>query len=53
MCWHTECKDLLFQAIVLEILAYMALMAIQNEEPVPSYLTRLCKSVKVLEPFQT
>jgi hypothetical protein len=51
MCWHTECKDLLFQAIVLEILAYMALMAIQNKEPVPSYLTRLYKSVKVLKPF--
>jgi hypothetical protein len=48
MCWHTECKDLLFQAIVLEILAYMALIAIQNEELVPSYLTRLCKCVKVL-----
>jgi hypothetical protein len=53
MCWHTECKDLLFQAIVLEILAYIALIVIRNEEPVPSYLTRRCKSVKVLKPFQT
>jgi hypothetical protein len=32
--WHTEGKDLVFKAIILEILVEVALMAVQNEQPV-------------------
>ena len=48
MRWYTDSDDLMFKAIVLEILVEMALMAVQNEQPVPPYLMRLCMCVKVL-----
>ena len=38
---HTKGKDLLFEAIILKILAEVALMAVKDEQPVRSYLTHL------------
>jgi hypothetical protein len=49
--WHAEGKDLVFKAVVLKLLAEVALMAVQNKQPVPPYLTRLCMPVKVLQPL--
>jgi hypothetical protein len=49
--WHTESQDLMFEAVVLKILVEVALMAVQNEQPVPPYLARLCMRVKVLQPL--
>jgi hypothetical protein len=46
--WHAEGKDLVFKAVVLEILVKVALMAVQNKQPVRPYLARLCMRVKVL-----
>jgi hypothetical protein len=42
-----------FKAVVLEILVKMALMAVQNKQPVHSYLTRLCMRVKMLQLLKT
>ena len=53
MWWHTERKDLMFQTVILEILIKMALVTIQNEQPVAANLTRFCIRVKVLQPLQT
>ena len=53
MWWHTERKDLMFQTVILEILIEMALVTIQNEQPVAANLTRFCIRVKVLQPLQT
>jgi hypothetical protein len=33
--WHAEGKDLVFKAVVLKLLVEVALMAVQNEQPVP------------------
>jgi hypothetical protein len=49
--WHTEGEDLVFKAVVLKLLVEVALMAVQNEQPVPPHLTRLCMPVKVLQPL--
>jgi hypothetical protein len=38
----------MFKAVVLKLLAEVALIAVQNEQPVPPYLTRLCMPIKVL-----
>ena len=53
MWWYTERKDLMFQTVILEILIEMALVTIQNEQPVAANLTRFCIRVKVLQPLQT
>ena len=50
---HAESKDLMLEAVVLEFLVEVALMAVQNEQPVPPHLTRLCMRVKVLQPRKT
>jgi hypothetical protein len=50
---HTEGNDLVFKAVVLELLVKVALIAVQNKQPVPPHLTRLCMPVKVLQPLQT
>ena len=39
MWWYTERKDLMFQIVILEILIEMALVTIQNEQPVATNLT--------------
>ena len=49
--WHTESKDLAFKAVVLEILVEVALMTVQNKQPVHPHLARLCMRVKVLQPL--
>jgi hypothetical protein len=49
--WHAEGEDLMFKAVVLKLLVEVALMAVQNEQPVPTHLTRLCMPVKVLQPL--
>jgi hypothetical protein len=41
-----------FKAILLEILVKMALVAVQNEQPVCTHLTGLCIPVKVLQPLK-
>jgi hypothetical protein len=41
----------LFKAVVLKILVEVALMAVQNKQPVYPYLTRLCMRVKMLQPL--
>jgi len=46
--WHVEGKDHVFEEVVLKILVEVALMAVQNEQPVHPYLMRLCMRVKVL-----
>jgi hypothetical protein len=51
--WHTESKNLVFQAVVLKILVEMALMAVQNKQPIHPYLARLCMRVKMLQPLKT
>jgi hypothetical protein len=43
----------MFKAVVLRILVEMAFIAVQNEQPVPLDLTRLCMPVKVLQALQT
>ena len=48
MWWYTERKDLMFQTVILEILIEIALVTIQNEQPVAANLTRFCIRVKVL-----
>ena len=48
MRWHAEGKDHVFKAVVLKILVEVALMAVQNKQPVRPYLARLCMRVKVL-----
>jgi hypothetical protein len=42
----------MFKAVVLKICVKIALMAVQNKQPVPPYLTRLCMRVKMLQPLQ-
>jgi hypothetical protein len=42
-----------FKAVVLKILVEVALMAVQNKQPVHPYLARLCMRVKVLQLLQT
>jgi hypothetical protein len=49
--WHAEGKDHVFEAVVLEILVEVALMAVQTEQPVRPYLVRLCMRIKVLQPL--
>jgi hypothetical protein len=41
----------MLKAVVLEILVEVALIAVQNEQLVYPYLTRLCMRVKVLQPL--
>jgi hypothetical protein len=41
----------LFKAVIIEILIKVALVAIQNEQPVYPYLARLRMRVKVLQPL--
>jgi hypothetical protein len=50
--WHAEGKNLVFKAVVLKILAKMALMAVQNKQPVCPHLARLCMRVKMLQPLK-
>jgi hypothetical protein len=45
---HTESKDIVLKAVVLKFLVKIALIAVQNKQPIPLYLTRLCMRVKVL-----
>jgi hypothetical protein len=45
---HVEGQDLMFKAVVLEILVKVALIAVQNKQLVPPYLARLYMRVKVL-----
>jgi hypothetical protein len=49
--WHAEGEDLVFKAVVLEILVQVALMAVQNEQPLCPYLACLCMRLKVLQPL--
>jgi hypothetical protein len=51
--WHAEDEDLVFKAVVLEILVEMALVAIQNKQPVHPHLARLCMRVKMLQLLKT
>jgi hypothetical protein len=51
--WHAEGEDLVFKAVVLEILVEMALVAIQNKQPVYPHLARLCMRVTMLQPLKT
>jgi hypothetical protein len=37
-----------FKAVILEILVEVALIAVQNKQPIHSYLARLCIRVKML-----
>ena len=53
MRWHADGKDLVFKTVVLKILVEMALMAVQNKQPVRPYLARLCMRVKMFQPFET
>jgi len=50
--WYTEGKDLIFKAVVLKILIKIALIAVQNKQPVPPYLACLCMRVKMLQLFK-
>ena len=49
MRWHAEGQDLIFKAVVLEILVEVALIVVQNEQLVHPHLARLCMRVKVLQ----
>jgi hypothetical protein len=51
--WHTEGEDLMFKAVVLKFLTKVALMAVQNEQPVYPHLARLYMRVKMLQPLKT
>ena len=53
MSRHTESEDLMLKAVVLKFLVEMALMAVQNKQPVSPNLTRSCMRVKVLQPLKT
>ena len=49
MSWHIEGEDLVFQVVVLKSLVKVALVAVQNKQPVCPYLTRLYMRVKMLQ----
>jgi hypothetical protein len=51
--WHAEGEDLVFKAVVLEILVEMALVAIKNKQPVHPHLVHLCMRVKMLQPLKS
>jgi hypothetical protein len=42
-----------FKAVVLELLVKVALIAVQNKQPVHPYLARPCMRVKMLQPLKT
>jgi hypothetical protein len=42
-----------FKVVVLKILVKVALIAVQNEQPIPPNLARLCMLVKVLQLLKT
>jgi hypothetical protein len=42
-----------FQTVVFEPLVKVALVAVQNKQPVTPHLARLCMLVKVLQPLKT
>jgi hypothetical protein len=46
--WHTESKDLVFKTVVLKILVKVALIAVQNKQPILPNLARLYMLVRVL-----
>jgi hypothetical protein len=41
----------MFKAIVLKILVKVALVAVQDKQPIHPYLARLCMRVKMLQPL--
>ena len=43
----------MFKSVVLEILVEVALVAVQNKQPVQPDLARPCKRVKMLQPLKT
>jgi len=45
---HAKGQDLVLEAVVLEILAKVALIAVKNKQLVYPYYARLCMRVKVL-----
>jgi len=45
---YIECKDSVFKAVVLKILRLVALITIQNKEPLRPHHLILCMRVKVL-----
>jgi hypothetical protein len=47
--WHAEGEDIVFKAVVLDILVEMARMVVQYKQPVNPYLARLCIRVKMLQ----
>jgi hypothetical protein len=50
--WHAEGEDPVFKAVILKILVKMALIAVQNKQPVCPYLARLRMRVKLLQPLE-
>ena len=50
---HAEGKNLIFKAVVLELLVKIALIAVQNKQPVRPHLARLCMRVKMLQLLKT
>jgi hypothetical protein len=50
---HTESNNLAFLTEVLELKRLVALMAVNNKQPVTAYCTSLCMLDKVLQPGKT
>jgi hypothetical protein len=50
---HTESNNLAFFAKVLELKWLVALVAVDNQQPVTAYCTSLCMLDKVLQPGKT
>jgi Holliday junction resolvase RusA-like endonuclease len=50
--WHAESNNLVLLAVVLEFYQAVALMAVDNEQPICPSRGRLRMSVKVLKPRQ-
>ena len=50
---HAESNDLLLFAVLLELKGVMALMSVNNKQPVLSYSTLLCMGIEVFQPLET
>ena len=52
MRWHADGDDLVISITLIKLMCSVAAVAVKNEQPIISYLTRLCVSVEVIYPLK-